>query len=168
MGNLFATSEEPAPVTQEDFEFEKKEETGNAENGAETPETTAEVKPEEQTTEEQTTAKAEEQAPEKGDALILGKYKSVDDLVKAHEALQKRLGDMRNELGNLRRQQQPQQEQRRQMKHSSRRGPMDRRAVGKRSICTLNEQYQKTWLGELFGTCCRCCPSSGYPAAGSH
>lgn len=110
MGNLFATSAEPAPVTPEDFEFGKKGETGNAANGAETPETSADVKPEEPTTEAQTTAKADGQAPEKGDALILGKYKSVDELVKAHEALQKRLGDMRNELGNLRRQQ-PQQAQ---------------------------------------------------------
>ena len=105
MGNLFDTSEESAPVTQEDFEFEKQEETGNAEDGAEPPETSAEVKPE-----EQTSAKAEEQAPEEGNALILGKYKSQDELVKAHEALQKRLGDMRNELGNLRKQQ-PQQAQ---------------------------------------------------------
>jgi hypothetical protein len=102
MGNLFATSEETAPVTQEDFEFEKKEETGNAEEGAEKPETSEKA-------EEQTSGKAEKKAPEKGNALILGKYKTTDELIKAHEALQKRLGDMRNELGNLRKQQ-PQQE----------------------------------------------------------
>lgn len=42
--------------------------------------------------------------PEDGNGLILGKYKSVEDLARAHEALQKRLGDMRNELGQLRQQ----------------------------------------------------------------
>jgi hypothetical protein len=43
--------------------------------------------------------------PEDGNGLILGKYKTQEDLARAHEALQKRLGDMRNELGQLRQQQ---------------------------------------------------------------
>lgn len=43
--------------------------------------------------------------PEQGNGeLILGKYKSQEDLVRAHEALQKRFGDMRNEVGQLRQQ----------------------------------------------------------------
>lgn len=50
---------------------------------------------------------AQEETPPQEDTgeLILGKYKSVDELINAHEHLQKRLGEMRNELGNLRKQQ---------------------------------------------------------------
>ena len=98
MGNLFDTSEDVTPATHEDFEFEKKEEAGNVTEGAETKT-------------DETETKAEEQAPDKGNAeLILGKYKTTEELAKAHEALQKRLGELRNELGNLRKQQ-PQQVQ---------------------------------------------------------
>lgn len=101
MGNMFDTSEETAPVTEEFFDFEG---TGNAAEGAET-----------QEPEEQQQAEDGNQAPEnKGDAkeeLILGKYKTTEDLAKAHESLQKRLGDMRNELGHLRKQAQPQEQE---------------------------------------------------------
>jgi len=50
--------------------------------------------------------------PDEGDGqqLILGKYKTQEDLIRAHESLQKRLGGMRNELGQLRTQV-PQQQQ---------------------------------------------------------
>lgn len=43
--------------------------------------------------------------------LILGKFKSQDDLVKAYQAAEKRLGQMRNEMGQLRVQPQQQSQQ---------------------------------------------------------
>lgn len=44
------------------------------------------------------------QPPEEGhgEELIMGKYKTQDEFIEAHKSLQKRFGDMRNELGQLR------------------------------------------------------------------
>ncbi len=83
----------PSPV---DLDFEKKE-TGNEVQGADNTQ---------QPTPDQTDQQPDGQQPPEQDTgeLLLGKYKTVEDLSKAHEALQKRLGDMRNELGNLRKQ----------------------------------------------------------------
>lgn len=94
----------PGTVSPVNLDFESQQ-PGHETEGAET--TTDETKKQEEpglgtdaeTTEEETAA----------EELLLGKYKTVDDLAKAHESLQKRLGEMRNELGNLRQQAQPQQ-----------------------------------------------------------
>ena len=45
---------------------------------------------------------AEEVSEDPSEELILGKFKSVEDLVKAYEELQKRQGQSSEELGNLR------------------------------------------------------------------
>jgi hypothetical protein len=111
---MFDTPSGTSPV---DLDFEKQ---GNEVQGADNAQGDAQQQAQ---AEGQAQAQAQQAqdgqvAPEQGNAeeqLILGKYKSVDDLVKAHEALQKRLGDMRNELGNLRKasqsRQQPQVQQ---------------------------------------------------------
>ena len=53
----------------------------------------------------------EGQQGEGQEQLILGKFKSQDDLVKAYQAAEKRMGQMRNEMGQLRSQPQHAQQQ---------------------------------------------------------
>ena len=113
MGNMFDTSDDTAPVTQDDFDFEG---AGNAAEGAEAKEPDAQ----QQAQGAEDGNKAPEDEGNAKEELILGKYKTTEDLAKAHESLQKRLGDMRNELGNLRKQAaQPQEQEGQQQQQSS-------------------------------------------------
>lgn len=97
-----------------------KEQTGQgaegADNTAVNTQGTEGRQPDAQAGQTQTT-EGQAQAPEQGqpENLILGKFKSVDDLTKAFQESEKRLGQMKNEVGQLRKasqsQQQPQNDQ---------------------------------------------------------
>lgn len=93
------------PGTSPDLDFENQEGYG-AEAGADdqnTPDVGGDRNPDADQAGQQDQPEGNE-PPEDGNGLILGKYKSQEDLIRAHEALQRRFGDMRNELGQLRQQ----------------------------------------------------------------
>ena len=98
---LFDNPEQPSP--EEEFT-----DTGQEVEGAET-----------QEGEQEGNRQPGEQAGTEGDQqqeeqLILGKFKSQEDLARAYQEAQQRMGQMGNELGQLRQQVQPQQQQQEQ------------------------------------------------------
>ena len=98
---LFDNPEQPSP--EEEFT-----DTGQEVEGAET-----------QEGEQEGNRQPGEQAGTEGDQqqeeqLILGKFKSQEDLARAHQEAQSRLGQMGNELGQLRQQAQAQPQQQQQ------------------------------------------------------
>jgi hypothetical protein len=101
---LFDNPEQPSP--EEEFT----DDTGQEVEGAET-----------QEGEQEGNRQPGEQAGNEGEGnqqqeeqLILGKFKSQEDLARAYQEAQSRLGQMGNELGQLRQQVQPQQPQQQQ------------------------------------------------------